>query len=275
MNTTVEREAMIKLRSTISADGTTIAYETSGDGPPLIVVGGLMCDRAKMRNLATAFSKTFTVFNFDRRGRGESGNTLPYAPQKEIEDIAALAALAGHGAILYGHSSGAGLALLAAGAGLPIEALVLHEPPYGPNDPDSIAQTRDFSTSQLAAIERGDHPEAVSAFYGAIGMTEDDIARLLDDQHFMAMVPTMAHDISVMGEIETGGIVPDEIVQGLTIPVLVLIGGETMPFFHDTAKHIAGLLKHGTHLAMPGQDHAGDPSVVSASVRNFAIGRIK
>lgn len=266
---------MTNAQTTRSADGTSIAFETSGDGSPLIVVGGLMCDRTKLRDLSLALSQTFTVFNFDRRGRGESSNTLPYSRQKEVEDIAALLNLAGHGAILYGHSSGAGLALLAAGASLPIKALALHEPPYGPNDLDSIAQTRDFSRSQLAAIKRGDYAEAVSAFYGAIGMSEDDVAGLLADQDFMAMVPTMAHDIAVMGEIETGGIVPEEIVKGLTMPVLVLTGGETLPFFQDTAKHIARLLKHGTHVTMPGQDHSGDPSTVAAAVSTFSRQRIE
>jgi pimeloyl-ACP methyl ester carboxylesterase len=256
-------------QATQSADGTLIAFETIGNGPSLILVGGMMCDRAKTHELAIAFSHSFKVFNFDRRGRGQSGNTSPYSKQKEIDDVAALTNLAGQDCVLYGHSSGAGLALIAACAGLGIKALVLHEPPYGPNDPDSIAQTRDFSTSQLAAIERKDFAEAVNAFYRAIGFDEDQIAELTSDKAFMAMVPTMAHDIAVMGEIEIGGIVPEDIVKSLSIPTLVLTGSESMPFFQDAAKQIAGLLKYGTLITLPGQDHAGDPILVAKAVRDF------
>jgi pimeloyl-ACP methyl ester carboxylesterase len=263
---------MAKLQRTRSADGTSIVFETQGDGPALILVGGMMCDRAKTRDLSAALSRDFKVYNFDRRGRGQSGNNAPYGPRKEIEDIAALLNEAGPDAALYGHSSGAGLALLAAGAGLPIGALILHEPPYGPDDPDSIAQTRDFSASLLAAIERRDFAGAVSAFYGAIGMSGTQISELTSDEAFMAMVPTMAHDIAVMGEIETGGVVPDDIVKSLAMPVLMLTGETSLPFFHDTAKHIAGLLRKGTIASLPGQDHSGDPAVVADAVRDFFKG---
>ncbi|MFD0851887.1 alpha/beta fold hydrolase, partial [Actinomadura adrarensis] len=98
----------------ISADGTRIAFDRLGAGPPLIVIGGILCDRETTRPLAEHLSEHFTVINFDRRGRGDSGNTAPYSVQREIEDIAALISHVGHKASVYGHSSGAGLALNAA-----------------------------------------------------------------------------------------------------------------------------------------------------------------
>src|SRR5215203_7086866 len=116
-----------------SSDGTSIAFERLGDGPPVIVVCGAMCDRALMRPTAEELAKYFTVFNYDRRGRGDSGDTAPYAVEREIEDIAALIDEAGGSAFVYGHSSGAGLALHAAAHGLPIARLVLHEPPFVPD----------------------------------------------------------------------------------------------------------------------------------------------
>jgi len=116
-----------------SADGTSIAYETFGHGPPLITVGGATCDRALMRSTAQALGRHFASVNYDRRGRGDSGDTLPYAIDREIEDIAALIAEAGGSAHLYGHSSGAGLVLRAVAAGLPVTKFVLHDPPYSPD----------------------------------------------------------------------------------------------------------------------------------------------
>ncbi len=112
-----------------SRDGTQIAFDRLGDGPPVIVVGGAMCDRASMRPTAEELAKHFAVFNYDRRGRGHSGDTSPYAVERETEDIGALVAESGGAASVYGHSSGAGLALHAAADGLPITKLVLHDPP--------------------------------------------------------------------------------------------------------------------------------------------------
>src|ERR671921_2042883 len=115
-----------------SSDGTPIAYDRLGDGPSVILVCGAMCDRALMRPTAEELAKHFTVFNYDRRGRGGSADTQPYAIEREIEDIGALVAQAGGEASVYGHSSGAGLVLHAAAAGLPIAKLALHDPPTPP-----------------------------------------------------------------------------------------------------------------------------------------------
>ena len=112
-----------------SPDGTTIAFDRLGDGPPVILVCGAMCDRALMRPTAEELAKHFTVFNYDRRGRGDSSDTAPYAVEREIEDIGALVAEAGGTASVYGHSSGAGLVLRAAAHGLPLGKIALHDPP--------------------------------------------------------------------------------------------------------------------------------------------------
>jgi pimeloyl-ACP methyl ester carboxylesterase len=122
-----------EVRTATSADGTPIVFDRLGDGPPVIVVGGQFCDRVLTHPTAEELAKHFTVFNYDRRGRGDSGDTQPYAIEREIEDIGALIAEAGGTASVYAHSSGASLALHAAAAGLPIARLVLHEPPYAPD----------------------------------------------------------------------------------------------------------------------------------------------
>src|SRR5918911_3899168 len=112
-----------------SRDGTPIAFDRLGDGPPVIMVCGAMCDRALMRPTAEELAKHFTVFNYDRRGRGDSGDTPPYAVEREIEDIGALIVEAGGTAAVYGHSSGAGLVLHTSARGLPIAKIALHDPP--------------------------------------------------------------------------------------------------------------------------------------------------
>src|ERR671916_835023 len=94
-------------RAVNSADGTRIAFERFGDGPPLIVIGGATCDRARMRDVSERFGRDRAVINYDRRGRGDSGDTQPYAVDREVEDLAALVDVAGGRASLYGHSSGA------------------------------------------------------------------------------------------------------------------------------------------------------------------------
>ena len=123
-------------RIAVSADGTPVAYEVFGAGPTLVTVCGATADRALLRPAAEAFGRHFRTVAYDRRGRGDSGDTPPYTVDREIEDLAAVIAEVGDGPVhLYGHSSGAGLALRAVAAGLPVERLVLHEPPYSPEDP--------------------------------------------------------------------------------------------------------------------------------------------
>ena len=119
-------------RHVTSADGTQIAYDRLGGGPPVVLVSGLFCDRRTTSRLAETLAESFTVYNYDRRGRGDSGDTAPYAVAREVEDLAALIAEAGGSASVYGHSSGAGLALQAAARGVPITGLVLPSPPTGP-----------------------------------------------------------------------------------------------------------------------------------------------
>jgi pimeloyl-ACP methyl ester carboxylesterase len=126
------------VKKVASADGAQIAFERFGEGRPLILVGGALCDRAATRPLAEELAHHFAVINYDRRGRGDSGDSSPYAVEREIEDLGALIAEVGGTALLYGHSSGACLALQAAARGLPVTRLVLHEPPYGPDDEDDF-----------------------------------------------------------------------------------------------------------------------------------------
>src|ERR1700675_3654494 len=113
-----------------SADGTTLAFDRVAEGPALVIVTGAFSDRAAPATLAGTLADEFAVYAYDRRGRGSSGDTTPYAVEREIEDIDALIAAAGGSAFVFGHSSGAALSLEAAAQGLPITKVVAYEPPY-------------------------------------------------------------------------------------------------------------------------------------------------
>src|SRR5918996_4092991 len=135
-----------------SVDGTQIAFDRLGQGPPVVVVSGMFCDRHTTQELAEQLARQFSVINFDRRGRGDSGDAARYAVEREVEDLGALIAEAGGKASVYGHSSGAGLALNAAASGLPITRLVLHEPPYDSDDEASKRDSRELGEQLRVAI---------------------------------------------------------------------------------------------------------------------------
>src|SRR3712207_4981311 len=118
------------MNTVTSRDGTSIAFDRSGNGPPVILVCGGSTDRMANAPLAEFLAPRFTVFNYDRRGRGDSGDTAPYAVEREVEDLDAVIAAAGGSAFVYGTSSGAALALEAAASGLAITKLAMWEPPF-------------------------------------------------------------------------------------------------------------------------------------------------
>src|SRR5918998_1259904 len=143
-----------------SRDGTSIAFDRLGDGPPVILVCGGSTDRMANAPLAELLAEHFTVFNYDRRGRGDSWDTAPYAVEREVEDIDAVVAVAGGSASVYGTSSGAALALEAAASGLAITKLALWEPPYiVEGSPRPPADTARIYTELVAAGRRGDAGE--------------------------------------------------------------------------------------------------------------------
>ena len=251
-----------------SADGTRIAFDRQGRGAPMIVVGGILCDRAKTRALAEAFSRHCLAINYDRRGRGQSGDSPAYAVTREIEDIGALIAAAGGMASVYGHSSGAGLALNAAVAGLPIDRLVLHEPPYGPDDDESKRGARQMAAAMRELIASDRRAEAIAMFFSAVGVPQETAAEWSEDPRMLSMAPTMLYDYYVMGDFD-GGTIPERLIRAIDMPTLVLAGGASLDFFRDTASRISELLPDGRYVVLDGQDHEADPDVVAPVVAEF------
>src|SRR2546421_5186212 len=166
------------MRTVMSKDGTPIACDQSGQGPALILVVGAFNDRSTGQPLAALLSDHFTVFNYDRRGRGMSGDTAPYATEREIEDLDALITEAGGSACVFGYSSGAILALMAAARGLTITKLALYDPPFMV-DAESVRRFKDL-VGQLAELIASNHRgEAVELFQrSALGMPASVVTQL-------------------------------------------------------------------------------------------------
>ncbi|WP_448628406.1 alpha/beta fold hydrolase [Geodermatophilus sp. URMC 64] len=251
----------------ISADGTSIAYEVFGSGPPLITVCGATCDRALMRPTAQALGSHFRTVNYDRRGRGDSGDTFPYAIDREIEDIAALIDEVGGWAHLYGHSSGAGLVLHAVAAGVAARAFVLHDPPYSPEDETAQDEARRYGRTLRDLLGENRNAEAIETFCRLTGMPDEMIDEMRATSRWAeltALAPTLAYDSAVMGDIETGGEVPESLAARATRPGLVLVGGDSPPFMREVSRRLADLLPDGRHRVIEGHGHVVPPQVLAA-----------
>jgi pimeloyl-ACP methyl ester carboxylesterase len=241
-----------------SKDGTTIAYEQSGQGPVVILVSAALSDRADTVKLATLLSEQFTVINYDRRGRGDSGDTLPYAVEREVEDIEALIDAAGGSAYVFGSSSGAVLALEAAHR-LPakIKKQVLFEPPFilddsrPPMPDDFVKQVTDL----VSANRRG---AAVKLFFSkgmGIPALFVSLMRFMPGWSKMtAMAHTIAYDLTILDGTQAGRPLPAGRWASAAAPTLVLTGEKSGAFFHQAAQVLAHLLPNAQHrilLAKP------------------------
>lgn len=253
-----------------SADGTTIAYETTGSGPALILVDGASAHRSggRSREIAAALAGRLTVVAYDRRGRGESDDTLPFAVAREIEDIAALIDAAGGSAALVGFSSGGALALTAAAALGPdtVTRLAVYEPPYLPEEAQATA--REYTAALGEALARDDRDAAVALFFRRVGVPDDQIAGLRQSPHWagtMALAPTLAYDDAALGD----SLVPDEVVAALRVPVLGMAGGASPSFLHYGAHEIAAGASDGQYIEIPGQTHDVQPDALAPVLTDF------
>jgi pimeloyl-ACP methyl ester carboxylesterase len=256
-----------------SADGTPIAFDLLGAGPPVIVVGGRLCDRSLTRPTAEELAKNFAVINHDRRGRGDSGDTAPYAIEREIEDIDALIAEAGGEASVYAHSSGAALALHAAAAGLPITRLVLHEPPYNPDGAEEQRRAARKEAGHIRALlaedRRGDVVELVMTEMGMPREMIEGMRRTPRWAELEAMAHTIAYDSEIMGDISTGGVVPTDLAGRARNETLVIAGGASPQWMIDVGEQVADALPNGRHMVLEGQDHVVPPEVLVPVLEEF------
>lgn len=247
------------MKTVKSKDGTTIAFDQSGSGPVVILVDGALQYRAfdqGMAQLADLLSEDFTVIHYDRRGRGDSTDTPPYALDREIEDIEALIDYAGESAYLFGISSGAALAMEAAiKLRHKVGKLAMYEAPY--NDDESAQQAWKTYTEQLGELlAQGRNGDAVGLFMMLVGTTADQVDEIRQTPMWPlweSIAPTLAYDhIAALGE---DAAVPAERAAGLTVPTLVMDGSESFPFMHVTATTLANAIPNSQHRTLQGQTH--------------------
>jgi pimeloyl-ACP methyl ester carboxylesterase len=256
----------LQQKTVTSQDGTAIAYEMSGRGPGVVLVSSALADRSDTRKLAQRLSESFTVINYDRRGRGHSTDAPDYSPGREVEDLEALIDALGEPVRLFGNSSGAVLALDAANALQDrVVRLALYEPPLiidnsRPPVPDALPD----QITRLTAAGRGS--EAVKSFFRsamgipAVGVT---FMRLTPGwSKSVAMAGTAAYDLKILQGLQSGKPLPAERWAFLTAPTLVLTGEKSEAFFHSGASALAGALAHAEHRVLPRQHHG---SVAMAS----------
>jgi pimeloyl-ACP methyl ester carboxylesterase len=255
-----------------SADGTQIAYDEQGEGPALILVDGAMQARSSgsKPELARILSGHFTVYRYDRRGRGDSGDTQPYAVEREIEDLAALIDTAGGTVCLYGHSSGGSLAMESAVAlGAQVSKLAMYEPPY--NDDPATRQAWGQYISQLAeALAANRRGDAVALFMAYTGMPADQIEGMRKAPFWPGMeaiAPTLSYDhAAILGNDAS---IPAQRAAQVGVPTLVVYGDASFPFMSETARALAQAIPHAELRTMPGQTHNVSPDAISPVLIKF------
>lgn len=254
-----------------SRDGTDIAYERLGAGPVVILVCGGSTDRMANAGLAALLAKDFTVVNYDRRGRGDSGDTLPYAIAREIEDIDALIDAEGGRAAIYGTSSGAALAFEATRA-LPgrITKLVMWEPPYFV-DPAARPPLDTVETYERLVGE-GRRGDAVEYFMTQVVRLPQEFAEFAKTQPWWEgqerIAHTLAYDARIMGDY----LVPVAKAKDVTVPAIVIVGGASFGFFGATAGALASALPNGSSTVIEGQEHNVAPDAIAPVVTKFLAG---
>lgn len=243
-----------------SADGTTIAFERTGDGPPVIIVAAALSDRSDTRKLAAMLAPHFTVVNYDRRGRGASGDTPPYAVERECEDIEALVKEVGGSASLFGSSSGAVLALEAATRGVGVERLALFEPPLVVSERHA-AREEDLADRVGEALGAGRRGEAVARFMnGAVGVPKAGVwmMRLMPRtwRNLEAMAHTIPYDLAIMDGYRRGGPLPAERWASVAVRTLVLDGAKSPEHLRAAASALADALPTAEYRTLEGLSHA-------------------
>lgn len=250
-----------------SRDGTTVAYERIGAGAPLIMVVGAFNDHLTGAPLAATLASDFTVFTYDRRGRGGSGDTLPYAVEREVEDLAALLDEAGGAAALFGFSSGAVLSLKAAQLGLPVTRLALYDTPIRLRDAEPES-TVDIAKQLDELVKAGRRGEAVELFQTAVvGIPAEVVAQLRHAPFrsaLEAIVHTTVYDVTITGDPS----VPAALAS-VQVPTLAMAGGAGPEFMQRTARAIAEAVPHGEYRILDGQSHDLVPEALGPVLRAF------
>ena len=258
----------------VSKDGTQIAFDRSGSGPALIVVDGALCSRTfgPSAKLARELEADFTVYRYDRRGRGASSDTAPYDRAREVEDLAALISDAGGSASLIGLSSGGALALQAAAAGVPVERVIAYEPPYvQEHDESPTGPAHEAELRRLVAS--GDRGGAINYFMKDMVGAPAFVPIMMRLSFWMwpklvAVAHTLPYDAALM----TGFRVPRTQFARIAVPVFVLNGSKTDTRLKAAARAVAQTISGARHAELAGQTHNVNAEVLAVEVRRLVNG---
>jgi pimeloyl-ACP methyl ester carboxylesterase len=250
----------------VSKDGTRIAYERLGSGPPVVLIDGALCSRefGPMPQIASLLTPNFTVYLYDRRGRGASGDTQPYSKAREVEDVQALIAAAGGSAFVFGTSSGAGLALEAAASGANIAKLAVYEPPFIGSGPANHEQRL------KSFVAAGQRAAALKYFMRDMVGAPAFMVFILPLMRGMwrklkAVAHTLPYDAAIMGNWE----VPAGRLVGMNVPTLAMHGGKTPARLRSAVEALVRVLPNVRHRELPGQTHNVSPAVLVPVLREF------
>ena len=255
-------------RTIKSADGSTLAFDVDGDGPPIIFVGGAFNTRSTTAPLAAALRDRFTTFNLDRRGRGDSGDTPPYAVEREIDDLDALIEAAGGSAAVFGYSSGATLVLKAAARIDTITKLIVYDAPFAVEDshPPLPARFADDLERLIAAGRRGDAVELYQRV--AVGLPEDLIVRMRQAPFrpaLEAIAHTLSYDARIVGDLT----LPTDLIRSIAAPTLVIDGEASPPVMHKAANALVRTLPDARRCTVAGQGHDLSPDALKPVLVEF------
>ena len=256
------------MKKVISKDGTPIAFDRSGEGPPIILVVGAFNERATGAPLAALLAEHFTIFNYDRRGRGMSGDTVPYAIEREIEDLEVLITEAGGSARVFGYSSGAILALMAAARGLTITKLALYDPPFLV-DTESSRRFKELVGQLTELIASGRRGEAVALFQTqAVGIPAEVVTQLRQAPFWPALeaiAHTLVYEATLLDDMPK----LSERMASIPVSTLVINGGENQVRLLHAAQAIAEGLPNAEYRSLAGQTHDINPEVLAPVLEKF------
>jgi pimeloyl-ACP methyl ester carboxylesterase len=265
----MEFDRILSMKKVVSRDGTHIAYDSTERGPVVMLVLGALNSRKTGAKLAKLLSSRFSVISYDRRGRGDSADTAPYTRQREVEDLAAIIDAVGKPVYLYGHSSGAALALEAA-IKLPkkIKRLAIYEVPYSLGK-DAIGASKEYDKQLKKLLAAGRKGDAVALFVRNVGVSDKQVQAMKHLPMWKgleALAPTLAYDSAVLG---TGHALPTALFAGITMPTLVMHGGKGAPTMRDAAQAIHKFIPKARLRTLTGQTHGVSPKVLAPVLEEF------
>jgi pimeloyl-ACP methyl ester carboxylesterase len=264
-------------KTTTSKDGTTIAYEQEGTGPVVILVSAALADRRGATRLANHLAEHFTVINYDRRGRGESTDTQPYAVEREVEDIEALIDASGGSAVLFGSSSGSVLALEAANKlDGKVKRLFMYEPPLI-IDNSRPPMPADFTQEVNGLVSSGRRNDAVKLFFTkGMGIPNFAVTMMLMPgwSRMAGIAHTLPYDLTILAGTQAGKPLPAKRWASTTATTLVMVGSRSETFFHDGAQALAGILPNARYGSLNGGNHGAllmAPKALADAVEQFFL----